>query len=64
MKMSKNCENCGEPVSDDFARVMGDNDNNVYHCYNCIENGAEKEIIRRGGAAYEELQIAESRLQL
>lgn len=64
MKMSNNCENCGEPVSDDFARVMGDNENNVYHCYECIDSGAGKEVIRRGGAAYEDLDIAKSRLEL
>lgn len=63
MKMNNNCENCGATVSDDFARVMGDNKNNVHHCFECIDNGAEKQIIRRGGAAYENLEVAKARLE-
>lgn len=32
------CKECGEHVSDRFARVMGDNDGRVWRCPNCAPN--------------------------
>jgi hypothetical protein len=29
------CRNCGAHVTDDFARVFGDNQNRVYGCHEC-----------------------------
>jgi protein-arginine kinase activator protein McsA len=39
------CQNCGEPVSEHFARVFGDNNDSAHACYACasynaITNGA------------------------
>lgn len=33
--MTKTCANCGETVSDDFARVFGDNSNELANCPHC-----------------------------
>lgn len=30
------CSNCGEHVSQDFVRVYGDNDGEVYGCLSCL----------------------------
>lgn len=56
MKMSKTCA-CGSPVSDGFARVYGDNDDNVHHCIDCldVEDGG-REALRRGAGAREDLE--------
>lgn len=29
------CQNCGEPVSESFRRVLGDNDNVAHACQEC-----------------------------
>jgi hypothetical protein len=59
MKMNKECQNCGNVVSDDFARVCGDNDGTVHHCLNCVpENVGGAELLRHGGAAYEDIEVA------
>jgi len=31
----KSCQGCGSPVTDDYARVFGDNDNQVSSCPDC-----------------------------
>jgi len=31
----RQCNNCGEHVSEQFARVFGDNDDEVFACNNC-----------------------------
>jgi len=31
----RECENCGSKVTSEFARVFGDNDDNVLGCMNC-----------------------------
>ena len=41
------CENCGSPVTDDFARVFGTNSNEVFACPHC----ASMRDIMDGGAA-------------
>lgn len=63
MKMSHTCENCGNAVSNNFARVCGDNQGNVYHCMNCIpEEEGGRELLRRGAAAYKDLEVAKARI--
>jgi hypothetical protein len=56
MKMSNTCQNCGNAVSDNFARVYGDNNDTVYRCMKCVseERGGRK-LLRNGGAAMKEL---------
>lgn len=41
------CRNCGNHVTNDFARVFGDNDNIVHHCPSCV---TAREIFE-GGAS-------------
>ncbi|WP_255198587.1 DUF7563 family protein [Halorarius litoreus] len=41
------CQNCGSPVTDDFARVFGTNANEVLACPAC----APMRTIMDGGAA-------------
>lgn len=33
------CTNCGSAVSDEFAKVFGDNDDVVHICLNCTNSG-------------------------
>lgn len=42
------CQNCGEPVSSRFARVFGNNQNEVHACLECA---TEKELYRGSGRA-------------
>jgi len=65
MKMSHTCQNCGNVVSDNFARVCGDNQGNVHHCMNCIpEDEGGRELLRRGAAAFEDLDVAKKRIEM
>jgi len=62
MTGSNVCQNCGQPVSDNFRRVFGDNDDEAHACYECesyaaISDGAASgrqptavEIDAGGGA--------------
>jgi len=34
----KYCRNCGAPVTEDYARVFGDNDDVVHSCAECGRN--------------------------
>lgn len=36
--MTTECLNCGAAVSDEFARVMGDNENRIHYCQECGSN--------------------------
>lgn len=43
--MSSECLNCGKRVSDQFARVFGDNDDNLHQCLECgKKNEADKSV--------------------
>lgn len=37
--MSQQCRTCGNHVTDQFARVCGDNDDVVHHCPECASEG-------------------------
>ncbi len=41
------CQNCGESVSEHFARVFGDNNNDVHACYSCTSH----EAVTQGAAS-------------
>ena len=41
------CSNCGAFVTDDFARVFGDNDDEVHACPECSDDT----VVRNGAAA-------------
>jgi len=43
----KNCDNCGRTVTKSFARVYGDNENEVHFCINCRGRSS----LRHGAAA-------------
>lgn len=43
----KHCQNCGAPVFPAFARVFGDDNNDVYACTDCTDN----RLIKAGKAA-------------
>jgi hypothetical protein len=34
--MTEVCQNCSNEVSDTFARVFGDNQNDVHACHGCL----------------------------
>lgn len=35
----KRCQSCETAYSDDFARVFGDNQNQLHRCPNCSDHG-------------------------
>lgn len=37
-----NCQNCGAFVTADFARVFGDNNDEVHGCFDCLNQTAMK----------------------
>jgi len=42
-KSSVECQNCGAMVSDDFARVFGDNTDTVHGCPDCSRSWGRSE---------------------
>ena len=61
--MSEQCQNCESMVSDQFAKVHGDNDNNVYHCRECARVFGGRAFIFRGGAAYKDPEVVLERMK-
>lgn len=59
MHMGRTCNGCDGPVSDQFARVYGDNNNEVYRCLNCVE---ARTTLRHAGGAYEDEEEIERRM--
>ena len=60
----KECKNCGNMVTNRFARVYGDNQNNIKRCLNCLGNGEEsKKFLRYGGGAIEDEEVMAERMQ-
>lgn len=40
------CDNCGNHVSDQFARVFADEHGNLYACIDCSANAGIAEVTR------------------
>lgn len=57
------CKNCEAVLSNQFAKVYGDEDNNVYRCIHCVkkEEGG-RSILRHGGAAIEDMEEVQQRM--
>lgn len=52
MKMNERCNGCGSTVSDRFAKVFGDDEDEVHHCMNCINlDEGGRSALRHGAAA-------------
>lgn len=46
------CKGCGSSVSATFARVYGDNNDEVQRCINCVDQDeGGRRILRCGGGA-------------
>lgn len=59
------CKNCGEKVTATFARVYGDNDNNVYRCVHCVKAGdSGRQVLHCGGAAFKDEKEIERRIKI
>jgi len=57
MKMNNECFGCGSMVTDKFAKVFGDNEDEVHHCMNCIEKEAGgSEALRWGAGATDDIE--------
>jgi hypothetical protein len=55
----RQCINCGEHVTDRFARVFGDNDDRVFACNSCT---VVRELFEgRAGEGGESVAVAERR---
>lgn len=58
------CLNCNSKVSATFARVYGDNDNNIYRCIHCVEEGeGGRRILHHGGGAIPDKETIEERMK-
>lgn len=57
--MSPKCQNCSRHVSSDFARVFGNNDNEVLQCNKCAGDKGEGAIshLMAGGGGKEEYDV-------
>jgi hypothetical protein len=63
MYMNRECLGCGSKVSDQFARVYGDNEDNVHRCMSCIDpDDGGRSLLRHGAAAYENIEEVEERM--
>ena len=53
--MNKECQNCGNVVSNNFARVYGDNNDDVHRCMECLdEDIGGRTLLRVGAGAFGE----------
>lgn len=58
------CTNCGNNVSATFARVYGDNNNNVHRCMSCVEKDAGgRRMLRCGGGAIKDEEEVRRRMK-
>lgn len=60
--MSKTCNGCDGSVSNRFAKVFGNDEDEVYLCLSCVdgEDGGEgRSVLFHGGAAVEDLDRIE-----
>lgn len=63
MYMNNECLGCGGIVSDQFARVYGDNNDEVHRCMNCVDpDEGGRSLLRHGGGAYKNLDEIEKRM--
>lgn len=46
-RSAPNCKVCGSSVSHRFAKIFGDNDDQIYGCLEC----STKRVLHSGGAA-------------
>lgn len=54
------CQNCDSHVTEQFARVFGDRDNNVFHCLDCVDQEAGgRNLLRKGAGAKENIDTIE-----
>jgi len=49
--MSKKCQNCGSAVTEQFARVFGDEQDRIHHCLDCPEDHIGRSELRVGAGA-------------
>lgn len=45
---SRTCLNCGNHITPEFARVFGDNDDDVHACLECADSNAELRYAASG----------------
>lgn len=51
------CKNCESQITNDFARVYGDQNNEVHHCIYCLGKGdGGRNLLRHGAGARSDLE--------
>jgi hypothetical protein len=62
--MSEKCTNCGGIVSNQFAKVHGDNDDKIHRCYECIQDDfSGRRAIKYGAAAINDVEEIKKRMR-
>lgn len=58
MSMNKECQNCGNTVSNKFSKVYGDNNGTVHHCLECLKGNEEGgfSALRSGAGARSDIE--------
>ncbi len=57
------CENCESILSNQFAKVYGNDNNIVFRCIHCVDpNEGGRSILRYGGAAIENMEEVQRRM--
>lgn len=57
------CKNCGSQLTNQFARVYGNEHGEVFRCIHCVDpNEGGRSILRHGGAAIEDMKEVQRRM--
>ena len=57
------CENCETQLSNQFAKVYGNEDGTVYRCIHCVDpDKGGRSILRHGGGAIKDMDEVERRM--
>jgi len=57
MKASEKCENCGSIVTNQFAKVFGDQNDTIHHCPDCLKDmGINRQMMQNGAGAVTDLE--------
>ena len=57
------CQNCETQLSNQFAKVYGNEDGTVYRCIHCVDpDKGGRSILRHGGGAIKDMEEVERRM--
>jgi len=57
------CKNCGSQLTNQFARVYGNEYGEVFRCIHCVDpDEGGRSILRHGGAAIKDMKEVQKRM--